>query len=111
MLCSSCRRSRSNQCRHGSSTRKNNRYHHKKDDNVTQKNATAEQQKEANKKAFEKLIAVAFTHLTETPQYHQVAVNLKIEFIKGNDQYQEDVTGTYKMLNSSLLTDEHRNVL
>lgn len=63
------------------------------DDNVARKATRAEQLKEANTKALEKLMAVAFIHSTKKAEYQQVAGNLKDEFLQGSDQHPDVNTG------------------
>lgn len=79
-----------------------------KDFKTKKKDATDEQVKKAEAKAFDRLVAVAFINSVDKARFQEVSTNLENEFLKGNDQYPIDLTTAYNMLSNWRTTTVYR---
>lgn len=68
------------------------------DDQTTRDLASAEQIKTAEKKARQKLLAVAFISGADRPRYQEAEADLENDYLKGVDRYPADVTAAYNRL-------------
>lgn len=70
----------------------------KNDNKITCELAMPEQIKTAEKKALQKLLAVAFISGADRSRYQEVEADLENDFLKGLDRYPADVTAAYNRL-------------
>lgn len=69
-----------------------------KEQKISRNAASTTAREAAEKKCLNKLLASAFIQAADKSRYQQVVVNLENEFLKNNNQYDEDVTAAYNML-------------
>lgn len=67
-------------------------------DGVERSTASTDQIQRSEEKALNRLLAVAFLSSADSNRYHEVTTNLDNEYLKGSDQYPEDITSAYYML-------------
>lgn len=79
----------------------------KEDKKLERSDATKDDIKEAEEKALEKLLAVAFINAADRARYQEVTTDLENEFLKGSDQYPEDITSAYNMLTNWKQSTQH----